>query len=211
MSRIVGGENASQGSWGWAVSILVQDGHFCVGTILNEWYVITAAHCLADHMHQLSLMTVCAGTNRLSEGCRQHRLIRNVINHPGYNRITTENDIALIRVHIPFDFTDKLIARICLPDAIGDKVYPPTNADVVAVGWGKTETNPRPDILQQVTIQVVDKFTNSCKSTTTNHGSQLCASAADKGKTLLFNHLFFISLFVSAISQTLVKAIVVVL
>ena len=49
-----------------------------------------------------------------------------------------ENDIALIRVKVPFNFSDKSIAAISLPDIRVGNDYPGHGMNVTAVGWGRT-------------------------------------------------------------------------
>jgi secreted trypsin-like serine protease len=198
MSKIWGGEASKPNTWGWTVSLRVLDVHFCGGSILNEWFIITAAHCLVKKMDMLSSITVCAGTNRLSYTCPQRRSVQNVINHHAYNNETVENDIALILVDIPFEFTETSIARICLPDATHHNEYPQVGTNVIAVGWGKTKTGNISDILQQVTLQVSDKLADACYSLVKNHQLQLCAAISGKGKIFLFNYyLSFLFLLLS--------------
>ncbi len=188
-ARIIGGEPALQDTWSWTISLRNGNNHFCGGSILNEQYIITAAHCLVK-INTLSSMTVCAGINRLSDTCRQRREIQTVINHPSYNSETYENDIALIQVKVPFNFTSKSIARICLPNTAHDNEYPEPGTDVIAVGWGRTKASEQSDKLQQVTVKVVDESTNNCDSVLQNYQLQFCASAFGKGKAALFNRCF---------------------
>ncbi len=188
LTKIFGGESAPENTWGWIVSLRSRSRHFCSGSILNEWHIITAAHCLTKRMHSLSTITVCAGTHRFSGICSQNRSAQHVINHPAYNNRTMENDIALIRVNIPFDFADTSIARICLPNVIHHDEYPQVGTYVITVGWRKTEKNKHSDALQQLTVQVVNKSADSCHSTLFNHRLQLCAVASGKGLVRLFKH-----------------------
>jgi secreted trypsin-like serine protease len=134
MAIIFGGESAQLNTWSWVVSLRNSSRHFCAGSILNEWYIITAAHCLEKTTSGLSSIIVCAGTNLLSDACQQRRSVHHVINHSTYNNRTLVNDIALIRVSIPFDFSDTSVTRICLPSTSYHKEYPQAGTDVIAVG-----------------------------------------------------------------------------
>jgi secreted trypsin-like serine protease len=191
-AKIFGGESAEPHSWGWAVSLRQSNDHFCGGSILNEWYIITAAHCLVKKMHMLSSITVCAGTDRLKGICRQNRTVHHVINHFAFNNQTLENDISLLRLEMPLDFTDPLIAQICLPDARFHNEYPQNGSDVIAVGWGKTEISQSSDQLQQVRLKVGDKLASTCNSSRYNDHLQICADAFEKGMLPLFSYLLYI-------------------
>jgi secreted trypsin-like serine protease len=45
-NRIVGGQPAKPGQFPYMVSLQLGGWHFCGGSILNEWVILTAAHCL---------------------------------------------------------------------------------------------------------------------------------------------------------------------
>lgn len=47
-SRIIGGQEAEVGEFPWQVSIQEKRHHFCGGSILSEWWIITVAHCFYD-------------------------------------------------------------------------------------------------------------------------------------------------------------------
>lgn len=39
---------AEEGEFPWLVSIQIGNEHFCGGTIINNWWIVTAAHCLSN-------------------------------------------------------------------------------------------------------------------------------------------------------------------
>lgn len=163
-------------SWNWLVSLRDTSGYFCHGSIISERYIITAAHCLQKTIDPLSSITICIGTDR----CEEQYAIDNFIRYPSYNDQTFENDIALIRVRMPFNFTDGRIARICLPDEHRSKIR-----DVITVNWNarKREINR----IQQMRMQIVDESTNTYSVTRLDHRVQLCPDALKKGTIVSFD------------------------
>ena len=134
----------------------------------------------------LSNITVCAGSHRLSDACPQNRSVRQVIIHHGYNNRTIENDIAIIHLDEPFDFTDRWISKICLPSTETGSQYPLAGTSVIMIGWGKTGGNDTfSDSLQQVTLKVMDDSTSACSNLLYNRTVQICANGPNKGKSFL--------------------------
>ncbi|CAF1384348.1 unnamed protein product [Rotaria sordida] len=132
-------------------------------------------------MSILSNITVCAGSHRLSDACPQNRSVREVIIHHGYNNRTNENDIAIIHLDEPFDFTDRWISKICLPSTETGSQYPLAGTSVITIGWGKTGRNDTfSDSLQQVTLKVMDDSTSACSNLLDNRTVQICANGSNK-------------------------------
>lgn len=124
VSRIVGGEVAASGAWGWTVSISINNRGLCGGSILSSLWVITAAHCIEDN--DPIAFVVYAGSSTRWNGT-QVRNVSNVFVHPKYDSGTFEYDIALFRLASPFNMSDPNIRTICLPSV--------SNATLAAGEW----------------------------------------------------------------------------
>jgi hypothetical protein len=44
-NKIVNGQEAIPGDWGWQVSLTHRGQHFCGGVLINNEWILTAAHC----------------------------------------------------------------------------------------------------------------------------------------------------------------------
>lgn len=126
ISRIMGGETAVNGSWGWAVSISLNDSYFCGGVLISQSWVLSTASCIWDY--RAADIYVSAATN-VFWGWKQWRSVISVIRHPDFSTYTWVNDLILLRLSSPFNMTDSAIARVCLPPETTED-YPPVNSSV---------------------------------------------------------------------------------
>ena len=103
-ARIVGGNAASTVDTPWFVSLRpVVHGwtYICGGTIIDAYWIVTAAHCVTRSQTGQSSGDVSASSYFINPASASSMGIRGtwagVLVHPGWNPDTQQNDVALIR------------------------------------------------------------------------------------------------------------------
>ena len=133
-SRIVGGSNASTPiPW----QVLVHDclDPYCGGTILDEYTILSAAHCNIS-----SNDYILAGAKSSQPGPQTQTIpVKNVTNHPNFKTnqsdgTFTDFDYSIVKLTSPLSFNIN-VQPACLPTAnfdVGDFA--------LASGWGSIKT-----------------------------------------------------------------------
>lgn len=85
------------------VSIRYDKEHICGGSILNENYILTASHCVFysdGSLFDVNILEIVSGDLNLKIPDKNTVVskVKAIFPHPGYNKKTTENDIAIIEV-----------------------------------------------------------------------------------------------------------------
>ncbi|XP_061765406.1 serine protease 27-like [Nerophis ophidion] len=181
-ARIVGGEDAEEGSWPWQASVQFFGSHFCGGSLINKEWVMSAAHCFFSN--DPSGLSVSLGRLNL-QGINPNevsRIVDTVILHPDYNSVTFDNDIALLRLLSPVTFTD-YIRPVCLAASSSNFI---SGTDSWVTGWGRIQEGvllPSPQTLQEVEVPVVGNKQCNCQygvgSITDN---MICAGLLEGGR-----------------------------
>uniref|UniRef100_A0A182JLT2 Uncharacterized protein n=1 Tax=Anopheles atroparvus TaxID=41427 RepID=A0A182JLT2_ANOAO len=146
--RVVGGADAEPGSVPFQVSLQSLFGHSCGGAVIGREWVATAAHCVQGL--KPSLMKVLAGTNLLNSGGQRYAVEQFFV-HSRYNNPAFHNDVALVKLETPFEFSDVL-----QPVEYSEHELP-DNATVTLTGWGRLSSiGSIPNKLQTIDLKYVN-------------------------------------------------------
>ncbi|XP_071546140.1 CLIP domain-containing serine protease HP8-like [Panulirus ornatus] len=184
LDRIHGGTEVPLSGYPWMAvfgySGLAGIAFLCGGSVINERYVLTAAHCVHDSLLQTKPLEVirlgewdlsteedCEVTNQGYEDCAppvQDLTYEEIIIHPDYNtRARYSDDIALIRLSRSVDISGRSIQAVCLPPQGQEPRSVLDQRQAVVAGWGTTENGTTSDKMLHVTLPMVDRAT--CNAT----------------------------------------------
>ncbi|XP_066950882.1 uncharacterized protein [Macrobrachium rosenbergii] len=152
VSRIVGGQAASVGEYPF-IALIKVGGSVCGGSLIKRDWVVTAAHCfvLTGATEADVYLGAHSYSNVGSDPNAQRFVSSSITTHPDYDKISQDNDIALIYLGRQATFNSR-VKPICLGAAqdvnAGDKA--------VVAGWGVLESGSTvvSDILQEVAVDI---------------------------------------------------------
>jgi len=173
-TRIVGGTNAKPGDWPWQASIHYYwspgiKQQWCGGTLIDEQWVLSAAHCFEDDMNPKSYWFKLGGHNlRQKSTYQQTRRALEVHVHPKYDSDTADYDLALIKLESKVQLNER-VRTACLP---GPNTDFPVGTNCTISGWGTLEEDGYgPVILQQAQVPLASK--EDCEKAYEKEGEQL--------------------------------------
>ncbi|XP_004766118.1 serine protease 55 isoform X2 [Mustela putorius furo] len=176
-SKIIGGMEAEVGEFPWQVSIQARNEHFCGGSIINKWWIVTAAHCLIFEELLPTDLSVVLGSNDLSSSSLEIKGVTSIVLHKEFRRLSMDNDIALLLLDSPIRFNG-LTEPICIPG----KPSPSLWHKCWVAGWGQTNSDDKSSVktdLMKVPMIIMDweKCSEAFPKLTKN---MLCAGYQNK-------------------------------
>ncbi|KAI8521007.1 hypothetical protein Bbelb_007610 [Branchiostoma belcheri] len=157
VSPLLSGDVAVKGEHPWQALLLTKGvNHVCSGTLVHDCWVVTAAHCM-DRSKDAYVIRLGEYNNVLDEKTEQDFRIDTAVIHPGYDVVTGQHDIALLKLRKKNGECARLtnyVRPICLPET--EMTFPVgTLCDVS--GWGRTDTDRsvRPTTLTKARVPLL--------------------------------------------------------
>lgn len=196
--KIYGGTTTKLNEFPWMALLQYANGTghkswACAGTLINNRYILTAAHCVTGDIEKKVglLVNVRLGEYDTAQDvdcdgalCNspQDIGVEEAIYHQGYDNEVNQryDDIALIRLSKAVTFSS-FIQPLCLPNVNEAAV---TGDRVIVAGWGRTESSSRSSKKLKVEIPIAQR--RQCATAFSSAGinlkdSQLCAGG-QRGK-----------------------------
>ncbi|XP_064082396.1 trypsin-like isoform X2 [Macrobrachium nipponense] len=162
---LVGGFESQRNAWPWMalIGIKEEDGAdwFCGGVLINDQWVLTAAHCLDTRIPTIVRLGEHNYESASDDANEEDFEISQLVRHPNYSFPVAYHDLALMQLSTKV-ILEIHISPVCLP--WGAEIQRNlTGSTVKLTGWGHTQFAGRPSpALQEVDVTMFPIFT--CQS-----------------------------------------------
>lgn len=180
--RILGGIDTREGHWPWMAylyhkAVGKSRGFFCGGSLINERWVVSAAHCIAQP-NSPEVYGVLLGVHN-SSVLSPHEVafdVIQIIRHEEFFETTYNNDVALLKLSGTVRYTN-YIRPVCLvpkgfpTDATENQEFDGSRftfagTSCTVLGWGQTENGSRAEVMQQLPVTILPHIL--CTALTSN-------------------------------------------
>jgi len=158
--RVVGGRPTNADDYPWMAGMLYQGSIYCGGALINDRYIATAAHCVEGlPIEDLNVILGVYDLMSEDQSNLQVKSIEKVVIHPKFANKTFNNDIAIVKLDTPIEFS-YAIRPICLPQF--QRNY--TGQTGIVTGWGRVnETSNISPSLRQAHVPIYSN--RDCRKT----------------------------------------------
>jgi secreted trypsin-like serine protease len=149
--RIIGGSEAIEDRFSYAVSLLYSNQHWCGGSLIARDVVLTAAHCGPG------VPIVAIGRHNVNDGDGEEIAVREEVSHPDYNFTDNEypdNDVMLLFLEGASANNNVITVKLN-----SNPLVPSVGQDVTVMGWGDTNIDliifEHSEILMNVNVSII--------------------------------------------------------
>ncbi|KAJ1133438.1 hypothetical protein NDU88_011733 [Pleurodeles waltl] len=174
--KIIGGYTCRPHSQPWQVYFTTSGSRWCAGSLISEYWIISAAHCYKP----ASTLVAHLGEHDTTreEGTEQRLQVAKAIQHPKYSSYNTNNDFMLVKLATPAKFNTNV-----QPIKMGVNCPAEGNQCLVS-GWGNLRTSgvQYPEALQCLDLPVLSS--SSCNKAYPGQITEnmFCAGYLEGGK-----------------------------
>ncbi|XP_072024525.1 ovochymase-like [Amphiura filiformis] len=187
--KIVGGKISKHGQSPWMAMLWSNALRrpACGGILLNQRWVVTAAHCFNDpsvlNMSDTESFEIRLGEQSTTQedGTEVTIHAKKVIINPNFVERTYDSDIALLKLRQPVPYTD-YISPLCLPNEIQAQALVRAGQSGFVSGWGDiVDGGTYSRDLKRVRVSIVDYIdcVNAYNAYTVT-SNMFCAEAIDR-------------------------------